>query len=346
MPSSELKLLQLDPNALNRRSSEVKVRSLSPLRNRPMEKQQHAQKKPRIDMQQENQPGEPVAPYLLLNTAELMHTFPVPMQQTTPEKSVPREVLHLLEHSPPHKPSACGSACPCPPLPTFAWNNNDFSSNPSKRMTRRGTSTTPSVELGALREAVAHQRTQLQEAKAIIKQQGKELRDKDGEFEALKERLTGVDHPGALLAALIPADELQELMGKMDGKDPAVVGARAKVVEPGTTTAKRQIRVFSLLLEKVTALLTKHTPNDSSDLWKLLFQNSHWQKVLRECVSADAEAGKVRVLKPLFQGLKNAKKLSAQSTYYSRLFRQLLSLLADPQSNLTCKDIWLDWATT
>jgi hypothetical protein len=31
-----------------------------------MEKQQHAQKKPRIDMQQENQPGEPVAPYLLL----------------------------------------------------------------------------------------------------------------------------------------------------------------------------------------------------------------------------------------------------------------------------------------
>jgi hypothetical protein len=193
--------------------------------------------------------------------------------------------------------------------------------------------------MGALRGAVAHQRTQLQEAKAIIKQQGKELRDKDGEFEALKERLTGVDHPGALLVALIPADELQELMGKMDGKDPAMVGARAKVVEPGTTTAKRQIRVFSLLLEKVTALLTKHTPNDSSDLWKLLFQNSHWQKVLRECVSADAEAGKVRVLKPLFQGLKNAKKLSAQSTDYSRLFRQLLSLLADPQSNLTYKDI-------
>jgi hypothetical protein len=77
-----------------------------------------------------------------------------------------------------------------------------------------------------LREAVAHQRTQLQEAKAIIKQQGKELRDKDGEFEALKERLTGVDHPGALLAALIPADELQELMDKMDGKGPAMVGAR------------------------------------------------------------------------------------------------------------------------
>jgi hypothetical protein len=40
--SSELKLLQLDPNALNRRSSEVKARPLSPLRNRPMEKQQHA----------------------------------------------------------------------------------------------------------------------------------------------------------------------------------------------------------------------------------------------------------------------------------------------------------------
>ena len=79
MPSSELKLLQLDPNALNRRSSEVKARSLSPLRNRPMEKQQHAQKKPRIDMQQENQPGEPVATYLLLNAAELMHIFPVPM---------------------------------------------------------------------------------------------------------------------------------------------------------------------------------------------------------------------------------------------------------------------------
>jgi hypothetical protein len=36
------------------------------------------------------------------------------------------------------------------------------------------------VELGALREAVsiAHQRTQLQEAKAIINQQEKELRDK------------------------------------------------------------------------------------------------------------------------------------------------------------------------
>ena len=33
-------------------------------------------------------------------------------------------------------------------------------------------------------------------------------------------------HPGALLAALIPADELQELMDKMDGKGPAVVGAR------------------------------------------------------------------------------------------------------------------------
>ena len=128
--SSELKLLQLDPNALNRRSSEVKARPLSPLRNRPMEKQQHAQKKPRIDMQQENQPGEPVAPYLLLNAAELVHIFPVPMQQTTPEKSVPREVLHLLEHSPPHKPSACGSACPCPPLSTFAWNNQDFTSNP------------------------------------------------------------------------------------------------------------------------------------------------------------------------------------------------------------------------
>lgn len=43
-----------------------------------------------------------------------------------------------------------------------------------------------------MREAVAHQHTQLLEAKAIIKQQGKELRDKDGEFEALKERLTGV----------------------------------------------------------------------------------------------------------------------------------------------------------
>jgi hypothetical protein len=118
---------------------------------------QHAQKKIRIDMQQENQPGEPVAPYLLLNTAELMHAFPVPMQQTTPEKSVPREVPHLLEHSPPHKPSACGSACP--PLSTFVWNNHDFFSNPRKRKTRRGASTTPSAELGALREAVAHQRT-------------------------------------------------------------------------------------------------------------------------------------------------------------------------------------------
>jgi hypothetical protein len=131
-------------------------------------------------MQQENQPGEPVATYLLLNAAELMHIFPVPMQQTTPEKSVPREVLHLLEHSPPHRPSARGSACPYPPLSTFDWNNHDFSSNPSKRKTRRGTSTTPSVELGALREAVSitHQRTQLQEAKAIINQQEKELRDK------------------------------------------------------------------------------------------------------------------------------------------------------------------------
>ena len=33
-------------------------------------------------------------------------------------------------------------------------------------------------------------------------------------------------HPGALLAALIPADELQELMDKMDGKGPAMAGAR------------------------------------------------------------------------------------------------------------------------
>ena len=37
-----------------------------------------------------------------------------------------------------------------------------------------------------MREAVAHQHTQLLEAKAIIKQQGKELHDKDSEFEALK----------------------------------------------------------------------------------------------------------------------------------------------------------------
>jgi len=40
--------------------------------------------------------------------------------------------------------------------------------------------------MGTLREAVAHQHTQLLEAKAIIKQQGKELHDKDSEFEALK----------------------------------------------------------------------------------------------------------------------------------------------------------------
>ena len=52
------------------------------------------------------------------------------------------------------------------------------------------------MELGALREAVAHQRTQLQEAKAIIKQQGKELRDKDSGVEALKaEGATGWSGP-------------------------------------------------------------------------------------------------------------------------------------------------------
>jgi hypothetical protein len=33
-----------------------------------------------------------------------------------------------------------------------------------------------------------------------------------------------VGHPGALLAALIPADELQELMDKMDGNHPAGAG--------------------------------------------------------------------------------------------------------------------------
>jgi hypothetical protein len=96
----------------------------------------------------------------------------------------------------------------CPFLSTFAWNNHNFTSNPSKRKTRQGTSTTPPVEVGALREAVAHQRMQLQEAKAITKQQGKdkELCEKDTEFQALKARLTGVGHPGALLAAaLIPA---------------------------------------------------------------------------------------------------------------------------------------------
>jgi hypothetical protein len=86
-----------------------------------MEKQQHAQKKPRIDMQQENQPGEPNAPYLLLNAAELMHIFPVPMQQTTPEKSVPREVLHLLGHSPlrtnPQRVEVHVHALLSPPLP-------------------------------------------------------------------------------------------------------------------------------------------------------------------------------------------------------------------------------------
>jgi hypothetical protein len=76
----------------------------------------------------------------------------------------------------------------------FAWNEHkqDFTSNPSKRKTQHGTSTTPSgVEMGALRGAVAHQRTQLQEAKAIIKQQrgNQELRDKEtasGGVEALK----------------------------------------------------------------------------------------------------------------------------------------------------------------
>jgi hypothetical protein len=35
--------------------------------------------------------------------------------------------------------------------------------------------------MGALQEAVAHQHTQLLEAKAIIKQQGKELHDKAGQ---------------------------------------------------------------------------------------------------------------------------------------------------------------------
>jgi hypothetical protein len=39
--NSELKLLQLDPNALNRRSSELEVRPLSPIRNKS---HQHAQK--------------------------------------------------------------------------------------------------------------------------------------------------------------------------------------------------------------------------------------------------------------------------------------------------------------
>jgi hypothetical protein len=50
--SSELKLLQLDPNALNRRNSEIEARPLSPLRNRPLESHQHAQKKNRIEIQQ------------------------------------------------------------------------------------------------------------------------------------------------------------------------------------------------------------------------------------------------------------------------------------------------------
>ena len=60
-----------------------------------------------------------------------------------------------------------------------------------------------------MQQALVHQRAQLDEAKTIIRQQGKELRNKDTDFEVLKERLTGVNHPGALLAALIPADELE-----------------------------------------------------------------------------------------------------------------------------------------
>jgi hypothetical protein len=248
--------------------------------------------------------------------------------QQTPEKPVAKEVLQLLDHTPPTSKTSCRTGCPCPAPRTFAWDDHNHTANTSKRKTRHSAaSITSSFEVGALQQALVHQRGQLKDAKNIIRQQGKELREKDTDFEALKERLTGVDHPGALLAALIPADELEDLMDKMDGKDPAMIGARAKVINAGTTTAKRQVRVFSLLLEKVTTLLTDHTPSDSSDLWKLLFQNSHWKKVLRECVSADAAAGgKVKVLAPLIQGLKqHQRRNTATSTVWRR--RWVLSRL-------------------
>jgi hypothetical protein len=154
-----------------------------------------------------------------------MHTFPVPMQQTTPEKWFQGKCYTCFSTLASTQALSVWKCMPMPSSLHLCLEQPRFFFQPKQAQDTTGDE--HNAISGALREAVAHQRTQLQEAKAIIKQQGKELRDKDGEFEALKERLTGVDHPGALLApALIPADELHELMDKIDGKDPAMVGAR------------------------------------------------------------------------------------------------------------------------
>ena len=108
--------------------------------------------------------------------------------QQTPEKPVAKEVLQLLDHTPPTSKTSCRTGCPCPAPRTFAWDDHNHTANTSKRKTRHSAaSITSSFEVGALQQALVHQRGQLKDAKAIIRQQGKELREKDTDFEALKE---------------------------------------------------------------------------------------------------------------------------------------------------------------
>ena len=75
LPTKEIKSLWLDPSVFKNHGHEIKELPLSPLRNWPVEKKKRAEKKARVDMQEENQAGEPYCALSSDDATKPVHFF-------------------------------------------------------------------------------------------------------------------------------------------------------------------------------------------------------------------------------------------------------------------------------